>query len=250
MGFFSSRLLGFVAPQANRWFGASGALIFVVSALLAATGPNGHAGNSAQPAQSAPSHLQESSKTAASESLAANILVLGDSISAGYGMNIDDGWVNLMNQALKKRELGYRMINASISGETTIGGLKRLPDLLREHAPQIVVLELGGNDGLRGYPTTKILNNLLQMTNLVKAAGAEPVIITMRIPPNYGPRYTRAFEQVFADAAEESNAALVPFLFDELAIDAQMMQDDGIHPTAKAQPVLVEGFLPFLMDLM
>ena len=112
------------------------------------------------------------------------------------------------------------------------------------------MLELGGNDGLRGYPTTKILNNLLQMTNLVKAAGAEPVIITMRIPPNYGPRYTRAFEQVFADAAEESNAALVPFLFDELAIDAQMMQDDGIHPTAKAQPVLVESFLPFLMDLM
>ena len=227
--------------------------MFVVSVLLAATAAIGHAASSAQPAQpaeSAPSYLQESSKRAALKPAVANILVLGDSISAGYGMNIDDGWVNLMNQALKKRELGYRMINASISGETTIGGLKRLPDLLREHAPQIVVLELGGNDGLRGYPTTKILNNLLQMTNLVKAAGAEPVIITMRIPPNYGPRYTRAFEQVFADAAEESDAALVPFLFDELAIDAQMMQDDGIHPTAKAQPVLVEGFLPFLMDLM
>ena len=224
--------------------------MFVVSALLTATAANGHAASSAQPAQSAPSYLQESSKRAALTPAVANILVLGDSISAGYGMNIEDGWVNLMNQALVKRELGYRMVNASISGETTTGGLKRLPDLLREHAPQIVVLELGGNDGLRGYPTTKILDNLLQMTDLVKAAGAEPVIITMRIPPNYGPRYTRAFEQVFAEAAEQSNAALVPFLFDELAVDAQMMQDDGIHPTAKAQPILVEGFLPFLIDLM
>ena len=94
------------------------------------------------------------------------------------------------------------------------------------------------------------MDNLLAMTDLVKAAGAQPVIITMRIPPNYGPRYTRAFEQVFADAAEQSKATLVPFLFEELAVDAQMMQDDGIHPTAKAQPLLVEGFLPYLLDLM
>ena len=165
-------------------------------------------------------------------------------------MNVDDGWVNLMNQTLRQRELAYRMVNASISGETTVGGLKRLPDLLLEHAPSIVVIELGGNDGLRGYPTTKIMDNLLTMTDLVKAAGARPVIITMRIPPNYGPRYTRAFEQVFADAAEQSKATLVPFLFEELAVDAQMMQDDGIHPTAKAQPLLVEGFLPYLLDLM
>jgi acyl-CoA thioesterase-1 len=176
--------------------------------------------------------------------------VLGDSISAGYGMNVDDGWVNLMNQTFRQRELAYRMVNASISGETTVGGLKRLPDLLQEHAPSIVVIELGGNDGLRGYPTTKIMDNLLTMTDLVKAAGAQPIIITMRIPPNYGPRYTRAFEQVFADAAEQSKATLVPFLFEELVVDAQMMQDDGIHPTAKAQPLLVERFLPYLLDLM
>ena len=176
--------------------------------------------------------------------------MLGDSISAGYGMNVDDGWVNLMNQTLRQRELAYRMVNASISGETTVGGLKRLPDLLQEHEPSIVVIELGGNDGLRGYPTTKIMDNLLTITELVKAAGAQPVIITMRIPPNYGPRYTRAFEQVFADAADQSKATLVPFLFEELAVDAQMMQDDGIHPTAKAQPLLVEGFLPYLLDLM
>ena len=208
--------------------------------------------------QSASSHLQNSSKGDSLKSDSSkttnldvsSILVLGDSISAGYGMNLDDGWVNLMNQTLRQRELAYRMVNASISGETTVGGLRRLPDLLQEHAPSIVVIELGGNDGLRGYPTTKILDNLLTMTDLVKAAGAQPVIITMRIPPNYGPRYTRAFEQVFADAAEQSKATLVPFLFEELAVDAQMMQDDGIHPTAKAQPLLVEGFLPYLLDLM
>ena len=222
---------------------------FVVSILLVGMAPTV---NTATNYQSASSHLQNSSK---GESLkttnldVSSILVLGDSISAGYGMNVDDGWVNLMNQTLRQRELAYRMVNASISGETTVGGLKRLPDLLREHAPSIVVIELGGNDGLRGYPTTKILDNLLTMTDLVKAAGAQPVIITMRIP-NYGPRYTRAFEQVFADAAEQSKATLVPFLFEELAVDAQMMQDDGIHPTAKAQPLLVEGFLPYLLDLM
>ena len=228
---------------------------FVVSILLAGMAPTVH---TATAYQSASSHLQNSSKgdslksdSSKTTSLdVSSILVLGDSISAGYGMNVDDGWVNLMNQTLRQRELAYRMVNASISGETTMGGLKRLPDLLQEHAPSIVVIELGGNDGLRGYPTTKILDNLLTMTDLVKAAGAQPVIITMRIPPNYGPRYTRAFEQVFADAAEQSKATLVPFLFEELAVDAQMMQDDGIHPTAKAQPLLVEGFLPFLLDLM
>ena len=223
---------------------------FVVSILLAGMAPTV---TTATANQSASSHLQNLSKGDSSDTTnldVSSILVLGDSISAGYGMNVDDGWVNLMNQTLRQRELAYRMVNASISGETTVGGLKRLPDLLSEHAPSIVVIELGGNDGLRGYPTTKIMDNLLTMTDLVKAAGAQPVIITMRIPPNYGPRYTRAFEQVFADAAEQSKATLVPFLFEELAVDAQMMQDDGIHPTAKAQPLLVEGFLPYLLDLM
>ena len=178
------------------------------------------------------------------------ILVLGDSISAGYGMNLDDGWVNLMNQTLIQRESPWRLINASISGETTIGGLKRLPELLEIYKPQIVVLELGGNDGLRGYPSTKIRANLLAMTELAKNAGAKPVIISMRIPPNYGPRYTKAFESVFVDAAAQSGAALVPFLFEAVATSRDLMQADGIHPTAKAQPLLVEGFLPYLEPLM
>ncbi len=191
-----------------------------------------------------------SKNTAAFDESNPKILVLGDSISAGYGMDIEDGWVNLMNQTLIQRESPWRLINASVSGETTIGGLRRLPELLAIHQPQIVVLELGGNDGLRGYPATKIRANLVAMTALVKDAGARPVIISMRIPPNYGPRYTQAFEAVFVDAAAQGNAALVPFLFEALAVSRDLMQDDGIHPTAKAQPILVEGFLPYLESLM
>lgn len=191
-----------------------------------------------------------SKNTAAFDESNPKILVLGDSISAGYGMDIEDGWVNLMNQTLIQRESPWRLINASVSGETTIGGLRRLPELLAIHQPQIVVLELGGNDGLRGYPATKIRANLVAMTTLVKDAGARPVIISMRIPPNYGPRYTQAFEAVFAEAAAQGNAALVPFLFEALAVSRDLMQDDGIHPTAKAQPILVEGFLPYLESLM
>lgn len=165
-------------------------------------------------------------------------------------MNIEDGWVSLLNHTLVQRKSSWRLINASISGETTIGGLKRLPELLKIYEPKIVVLELGGNDGLRGYPTTKIRANLLAMTELVKNAGAKPVIMSMRIPPNYGPRYTRTFESVFVDAAAQSGATLVPFLFESLMTSHDLMQADGIHPTAKAQPLLVEGFLPYLESLL
>ena len=217
---------------------------------MAVVGLHANAGLAA-PHHSGPQVLQEVSKnTAAFDESNPKILVLGDSISAGYGMDIEDGWVNLMNQTLIQRESPWRLINASVSGETTIGGLRRLPELLAIHQPQIVVLELGGNDGLRGYPATKIRANLVAMTALVKDAGARPVIISMRIPPNYGPRYTQAFEAVFVDAAAQGNAALVPFLFEALAVSRDLMQDDGIHPTAKAQPILVEGFLPYLESLM
>lgn len=217
---------------------------------MAVVGLHANAGLAA-PEHSGPQVLQEVSKnTAAFDESNPKILVLGDSISAGYGMDIEDGWVNLMNQTLIQRESPWRLINASVSGETTIGGLRRLPELLAIHQPQIVVLELGGNDGLRGYPATKIRANLVAMTALVKDAGARPVIISMRIPPNYGPRYTQAFEAVFVDAAAQGNAALVPFLFEALAVSRDLMQDDGIHPTAKAQPILVEGFLPYLESLM
>jgi acyl-CoA thioesterase-1 len=171
------------------------------------------------------------------------ILVLGDSISAGYGMNIDDGWVNLMNQTLIQRESPWRLINASISGETTIGGLKRLPELLDIYKPQIVVLELGGNDGLRGYPATKIRANLLAMTELAKNAGAKPVIISMRIPPNYGPRYTRAFESVFVDAAAQGGAALVPFLFEAVAASRDLMQADWNPPHRQGSAAAGRGIL-------
>lgn len=195
-----------------------------------------------------PDHLAAELTSAPTKS--PRILVLGDSISAGYGMDIEDGWVHLMNQTLAERESSWRLINASVSGETTTGGLRRLPDLLTTHQPEIVVLELGGNDGLRGYPAPRIRDNLLAMIDLVKSAGAEPVIVTMRIPPNYGPRYTQAFEGVFADAAAATGTTLVPFIFEALAVSEDLMQSDGIHPTAKAQPLLVQGFLPYLEPLI
>ncbi|MEQ8690269.1 MAG: arylesterase [Pseudomonadales bacterium] len=180
------------------------------------------------------------------------ILVMGDSISAGYGIQREQGWVHLLNQSLLANEHQWRAVNASVSGETTGGGLARLPALLEEHAPQMVLIELGGNDGLRGYPVDNIRRNLEQMVSLVKATGAKPVIMAMRIPPNYGPRYTRQFDGVFAEVAETTDSELVPFFLNDIALQPGMMQRDGIHPTAEAQPTLAatvqEALAPLLTD--
>ncbi|MEQ9452125.1 MAG: arylesterase [Pseudomonadales bacterium] len=180
------------------------------------------------------------------------ILVMGDSISAGYGIQREQGWVHLLNQSLLANEYQWRAVNASVSGETTGGGLARLPALLEEHAPQMVLIELGGNDGLRGYPVDNIRRNLEQMVSLVKATGAKPVIMAMRIPPNYGPRYTRQFDGVFAEVAETTDSELVPFFLNDIALEPGMMQRDGIHPTAEAQPTLAatvqEALAPLLTD--
>jgi acyl-CoA thioesterase-1 len=178
------------------------------------------------------------------------IVVLGDSISAGYGMQIEQGWVNLMAATLTQSEKDWEVVNASVSGETTGGGLARLPGVLAANQPKIVVIELGGNDGLRGYPISKMKNNLAAMVDLVIAAGAQPIIIAMRIPANYGPRYRNAFEQAFTQISEEKGAVLVPFSLQEVAITPGLIQSDGIHPTAKAQPLLVETFLPYIQPLL
>jgi len=175
---------------------------------------------------------------------------MGDSISAGYGIQREQGWVELLAQDLYQAEYDWRVINASVSGETTGGGLSRLPGVLAEHAPAIVIIELGGNDGLRGYPVARIRDNLTQMADMVSAAGAVPLIVSMRIPPNYGPRYTRAFDAVFGEVAEQSGAVLVPFLLDEVALDPELMQNDGIHPTALAQPLLLDAVWPYLEPLL
>ena len=178
------------------------------------------------------------------------IMVLGDSISAGYGIQREQGWVHLLDQALIEQELGWRAVNASISGETTGGGLARLGDLLTTHEPDVVLIELGGNDGLRGYPVKSIRANLTSMAEMVAKQGATPVVMAMRIPPNYGPRYTRAFDGVFAEVADSTASAFIPFFLAEVALEPGMMQDDGIHPTADAQPQMLTFVLDHLEPLL
>jgi acyl-CoA thioesterase I len=178
------------------------------------------------------------------------LLVLGDSISAAYGMSLDQGWVALLEERLEESHPQYRVVNASISGETTGGGLRRLPDLLQRYAPAILLLELGGNDGLRGYPTATIRRNLSDMTRLAQDAGAEVLLLAMEIPPNYGARYTAAFRESFTLVAEETGARALPFILDGIATDASLMQEDGIHPTVTAQPLLLDRLLPSLLELL
>lgn len=177
---------------------------------------------------------------------APTILVLGDSVSAGYGIKVEEGWVALLQQRLRRQGYGYRVVNASVSGETTTGGLTRLPRALDRHKPAIVLLELGGNDGLRGLPLATTRANLLRMIQLSQQAGARVVLVGMKIPPNYGPRYTQGFEQIFSDLAREYRLPLVPFLLDKVALTAGMMQEDGLHPTARGQPVMLDNVWPTL----
>lgn len=178
------------------------------------------------------------------------ILVLGDSISAAYGIQSEQGWVNLLQKWVDQEELAWQVVNASVSGETTGGGLARLPQLLSDHTPDIVLIELGGNDGLRGYPAKRVKGNLEQMVDLTAASGAQPVLLAMRIPPNYGPRYTRAFEEAFTVVAHSANVPLVPFFLESIALEAGMMQDDGIHPTAAAQPLMLDSVVDHLAPLL
>lgn len=187
------------------------------------------------------------------------ILVLGDSISAAYGIKREQGWVNLLQQYLlqHRNEVkiaqtmpAYKIINASISGETTGGARARLPKLLLKHQPSIVIIELGGNDALRGYPIQTLRDNLNNMTQLSQQAKAQVLIVGMRIPPNYGKHYTEMFYNSFKETASNHGAALVPFLLDEIAIYPKLMQRDGIHPTAQAQAQLLENILPHLQPLL
>ena len=178
------------------------------------------------------------------------ILVLGDSISAGYGIRLENGWVNLLQRRLDELQINWRVTNASISGETTTGGLRRLPGLLKDIAPHIVIIELGGNDGLRGYPIPRIKENLTSMVDLSMDAGAIPVIVEMRIPPNYGPRYTGAFDRVFGEAAAETGIPLMPFLLEDVALEPGFMQADGIHPTTAAQPIMLDALFPYLLPVL
>jgi acyl-CoA thioesterase-1 len=178
------------------------------------------------------------------------ILVMGDSISAAYGMSLAEGWVALLQDRLHREQPSFEVINASISGETSAGAAARLPQLLSEHRPHIVVLELGGNDGLRGYPIKRFRTNMAGMAQQSLDAGASVLLLGMEIPPNYGPRYTRDFRQSYTDLAAELQLALVPFMLEGVATDPELMQRDGIHPSAVAQPLLLDNVWPVLLSLL
>ena len=178
------------------------------------------------------------------------ILVMGDSISAGYGIQRDEGWVELLARSLAEAEYPHVVINGSLSGETTGGGLARLPQALDTHMPAVVVIELGGNDGLRGYPTDLVRNNLKEMVELSLARDAKVLLVGMQIPPNYGPRYTEAFFGMYETVASETGVPLVPFFLEKVALSPGLMQSDGIHPTAAAQPLLLETLWTYLAPLL
>ncbi|MGH1486127.1 MAG: arylesterase [Cellvibrionaceae bacterium] len=180
-----------------------------------------------------------------------NIVVLGDSISAAYGINKNEGWVTLLERKLADEGYSdYKVINASISGNTTGDGLSRLPLLLSEYRPEIVLVELGGNDGLRGYPIKLMENNLLQIIEKSKTVGSKILLAGIEIPPNYGKRYTEAFSKAYKNVAKKSDVIFLPFILEGVATNPQLMQKDGIHPTTEAQTILLSNIWPYLKELL
>ncbi|MFM7396427.1 MAG: arylesterase [Gammaproteobacteria bacterium] len=178
------------------------------------------------------------------------ILVLGDSVSAGYGLASNEGWVALLQDRLKSQGYGYRVVNASVSGETTTGGLARLPRALSVHRPQIVIVELGGNDGLRALPLETSRRNLERIIETAQISGARVLLLGMKIPPNYGPKYSQGFEGVFRDLARRHRLPFEPFFLERIALVPGMIQADGLHPTAKAQPAMLDTVWPVLKPML
>jgi acyl-CoA thioesterase I len=178
------------------------------------------------------------------------VLVLGDSLSAGYGIKPAQGWVALLEQRLRDQGYGYRVVNASVSGETSGGGLQRLPRALELHQPAVVVVELGANDGLRGLSVPLTRDNLTKIVTEAKKSGAQVLLVGMLLPPNYGPRYTKDFTSMYRDIATNAKVPLVPFLLQSVALKPELMQADGLHPTAPAQPALLDTVWPQLKTLL
>ncbi|HUN73202.1 MAG TPA: arylesterase [Steroidobacteraceae bacterium] len=178
------------------------------------------------------------------------ILVFGDSLSAAYNLAVEQGWVALLNRRLHAQGYGYDTANASISGETTSGGLQRLPRALRLHHPAIVILELGANDGLRGLPLDQTRANLARMIELSRQAGARVLLLGIRLPPNYGPRYGTAFAMLYGELAEQFQVPLVPFLLEKVALNPELMQSDGLHPNAAGEPAVLQTVWPYLRPML
>lgn len=238
------------SPSAARRLAASWTLLclslFVgapaaVSQPAAASGSNAaSAGVSARPAAAA----------VTAPAAAPTLVVLGDSLSAGYGIRVEEGWVALLQKRLRDQGYGYRVVNASVSGETTGGALARLPRVLQVQKPAIVIVELGGNDGLRGVPIPEMRANLERIATLSHGAGAAVLIVGMRIPTNYGPQYTEQFVATFADVAKRHKTALVPFFLEKIALNDALFQADGIHPVASAQKTLLDTVWPVLQPML
>lgn len=178
------------------------------------------------------------------------ILVWGDSLSAGYGLQIQQAWPSLLEKRIADTELPHKVVNASISGETTSGGRSRLPAALQAHKPAVVVIELGANDGLRGLPPKLMAANLQAMIDASRQAGAKVLLVGMRMPPNYGPDYTSSFENAFKDLARSNKIRLVPFMMEGFADKRQLFQQDGIHPVADAQPIILDTIWRELAPLL
>lgn len=179
------------------------------------------------------------------------VLILGDSLSAAHGISSETAWVQLLRNRLSNNGLAdWQVINASIGGETTDGGARRLPELLEENDPDVVIIELGGNDGLRGFPPDVIESNLASMIEQVQESGAQAVLIGMQIPPNYGPRYTEMFANIYPKLSDRYDIALVPFFLEGIYNREGLMQDDGIHPSEKAQPKLLENVWPVIKPIL
>ena len=179
-----------------------------------------------------------------------NLLIYGDSISAGYGMDTDKQWSEELQKILIKEKISLTIINKSLSGETTGGGLSRLENIIANSKPSYILIELGGNDALRGYPPAKIKNNIQEMINLSIKQGVKVLLMQLRILPNYGKRYQTSFESLYVEVSEENNIPLIPFMLNDIALNKELMLNDGIHPNATAQPLIAEFLYTNLLPLM
>src|SRR5690606_20710579 len=179
-----------------------------------------------------------------------SLVVLGDSLSAGYGMSKSESWVGILEQRWQQNYPEVELINASISGETTQGALRRLDGIIERHQPSAVFIELGGNDGLRGFDVSTVKENLQQIITRLQNEEIKVTISQVQIPPNYGQRFTQMFADVFPQLAEENDIELMPFFMEQIAIDAELMQDDGIHPNRAAQPKIADIMEPYLLEMV
>jgi acyl-CoA thioesterase-1 len=182
--------------------------------------------------------------------LAKSIVVLGDSISAGYGIEVSEGWVALMQKKLNDTHHDFTLHNASITGDTSSGGLARIDSLLIQYKPSVLILELGANDGLRGLPPALMKNNLAEIIRRAQHANAKVLLLGIKIPPNYGKRYIELFYNVYPQLAKEMNVPTIPFLLEDIALTSGLMQSDGLHPNAQAQPIIAEKIWQQLLPLL